>query len=311
MGGRRSQMHLCVFSSPSLLYIFQEKNKLRRDQSHIWVNQMSSRAATYVSVCFWHFLSAVIGVFLSFFFFFLRLHRCLGEEFVQRSPPFLAGLWRFGVVCLKDTRAGQMLAVIERFEWSFCVKWKDLWWLMCWVSLMTLEFFERGFLKPSHIWKDTRVLVEKYKTEEWIICKKDFYFRRWEWIMTHLRSSPLSLSLSRSTATCAKLKFLSGCDMIGLLIRNETKPNLSLSLFQGWRCPGVAAGSINRPVKKCLALGPAINHLWLMMTDFLFKAPCLSCGIELQTRQVFRLEDIKSSNILGRLRAIREFTTET
>lgn len=121
----------------------------------------------------------------------------------------------------------------------------------------------------------------------------------------------LSLSLSRSTATCAKLKFLSGCDMIGLLIRNETKPNLSLSLFQGWRCPGVAAGSINRPVKKCLALGPAINHLWLMMTDFLFKAPCLSCGIELQTRQVFRLEDIKSSNILGRLRAIREFTTET
>lgn len=173
---------------------------------------------------------------------------------------------------------------------------------MCWVSLMTLEFFERGFLKPSHIWKDTRVLVEKYKTEEWIICKKDFYFRRWEWIMTHLRSSPLSLSLSRSTATCAKLKFLSGCDMIGLLIRNETKPNLSLSLFQGWRCPGVAAGSINRPVKKCLALGPAINHLWLMMTDFLFKAPCLSCGIELQTRQVFRLEDIKSSNILGRLR---------
>lgn len=152
MGGRRSQMHLCVFSSPSLLYIFQEKNKLRRDQSHIWVNQMSSRAATYVSVCFWHFLSAVIGVFLSFFFFFLRLHRCLGEEFVQRSPPFLAGLWRFGVVCLKDTRAGQMLAVIERFEWSFCVKWKDLWWLMCWVSLMTLEFFERGFLKTlSHL----------------------------------------------------------------------------------------------------------------------------------------------------------------
>lgn len=196
MGGRRSQMHLCVFSSQSLLYIFQEKNKLRRDQSHIWVNQMSSRAATYVSVCFWHFLSAVIGVFLSFFFFFLRLHRCLGEEFVQRSPPFLAGLWRFDVVCLKDTRAGQMLAVIERFEWSFCVKWKDLWWLMCWVSLMTLEFFERGFLKPSHIWKDTRVLVEKYKTEEWIICKKDFYFRRWEWIMTHLRSSPLSLSLA-------------------------------------------------------------------------------------------------------------------
>lgn len=148
------------------------------------------------------------------------------------------------------------------------------------------------------------VLSESH--DPWVLWKRLFK------TLSHLkRSSPLSLSLSRSTATCAKLKFLSGCDMIGLLIRNETKPNLSLSLFQGWRCPGVAAGSINRPVKKCLALGPAINHLWLMMTDFLFKAPCLSCGIELQTRQVFRLEDIKSSNILGRLRAIREFTTET
>ena len=52
-----------------LCFIFEEKNKPRRDQSHIWVNQMSSRAATYVAVCFWRFLSAVIGVFLSFFFF--------------------------------------------------------------------------------------------------------------------------------------------------------------------------------------------------------------------------------------------------
>ena len=121
-----------------LCFIFEEKNKPRRDQSHIWVNQMSSRAATYVAVCFWRFLSAVIGVFLSFFFFSPSLPR--GE--IRPEVTF-----RFGLV-LKDTRADVMLAVTECFEWSLCVKWKDLWWLMCWVSLMTLEFFQRGFLKP-------------------------------------------------------------------------------------------------------------------------------------------------------------------
>ena len=150
---------------------------------------------------------------------------------------------------------------------------KDMWWLMCRVSIMTPEFFERG-LKPFSIskvhgcqWKD------KY---DWIIKKKDFLFRCWffEWTVIHLSRTSLSLSPSFGRYTCVKLRnipFLAGCDMIGLLICNETKPTFSLSLIQGWLCTSGASGSINGPVKG-LALGPAIYHLWLMLTKFLFKA---------------------------------------
>lgn len=90
------------------------------------------------------------------------------------------------------------------------------------------------------------------------------------------------------------IQFLAGCDMIRLLICNEIRANLSLSLFQGWLCTSAASGSINRPIKG-LALGPAIHHLWLMMTNFLFKA--LVCfAVESCKAGNFWLKDIRSSN---------------
>ena len=59
------------------------------------------------------------------------------------------------------------------------------------------------------------------------------------------------------------IRFLAGRDMTALLICNETKPDLSLYLFQGRRWASITSGSINGPVKKKkgLALGPAVYHI--------------------------------------------------
>lgn len=152
------------FNAPShscpVVFIFQEINKPHRgfrslycyfptDPWYIWVNQMSSRACMRcISLLVWkRFLSAVI-------FSLLCDTPLMSRGEIRTEVTFCS--WKMFSVFSSRTLEQSRCSLLSRFEWSFCVKWKDVWRFVCRVSFTALEFFflfGKEVFKPSSMSK--------------------------------------------------------------------------------------------------------------------------------------------------------------
>lgn len=125
------------------------------DLWYIWVNQMSGRASMRcISLLVWkRFLSAVI-------FSLLCDTPLMSRGEIRTEVTFCS--WKMFSVFSSRTLEQNRCSLLSRFEWSFCVKWKDVWRLVCRVSFTTLEFFflfGKRFLNPP--------LCQRYMSVRW------------------------------------------------------------------------------------------------------------------------------------------------
>lgn len=163
-------LHSNVFSYLSLLYNPRDKQTPQRileplllcfgDLWYIWVNQMSSWSSTPVAIGLETFLICC------YWCFSLLCDTTVMPEGEIRAEVTIA-VCRDLASCSR-TLEEDTCSLLLRFEWSFRVKWENTWWLMCWVSFMTLEFLKEV---------ETSLLSQRYMSAgEKISMTEQFFF---------------------------------------------------------------------------------------------------------------------------------------
>lgn len=144
------------------------------------------------------FLSAVIGVFP------LLCDTTVMPEGEIRAEVTIA-VCRDLASCSR-TLEEDTCSLLLRFEWSFRVKWENTWWLMCWVSFMTLEFLKEV---------ETSLLSQRYMSagEKISMTEQFFFFFLLLSMNNDTPQSHISLSLCTSNLG-SNIQFRAGCDMI-------------------------------------------------------------------------------------------------